>query len=296
VKLGKHKISLMECLFTRLEVVVTMTKNNNSNFTLPPTNSGKSQIVFQPPWYYGVTYIGAHVKFTKESAEKVIPRFLSTDGEGWVYIAEFISTSEDNWDYMYQDPDLVQYMEGAIGLKVNFEGKNYLYFPFMWVDKDWALVRGWLDGYPKKIAKIAMTKLHHLLPKYNKPERGLKMGGYAVRGGGVMFRMQVELEERTESLPLKNFGPFLNIRRFPSRGEGEVDLYEIVSRVRDETKYGEIWKGKGNVELGGYVNDEVNLLEIERTIGGYHYTLYFKVTTTQLISKKIEEQSLLNLK
>ena len=57
-------------------------------------------------------------------------------------------------------------------------------------------------------AKIAMTKLHHLLPKYNKPERGLKMGGYAVRGGGVMFRMQVELEERTESLPLKNFGPF----------------------------------------------------------------------------------------
>jgi len=208
---------------------------------------------------------------------------------------------------MYQDPDLVQYMEGAIGLKVNFEGKNYLYFPFMWVDKDWALVRGWLDGHPKKIAKIAMTKLHHLLPKYNKPERGLKMGGYAVRGGGVMFRMQVELEERTESLPLKNFGPFLNIRtavirfhldyravpkgeshnccirRFPSRGEDEVDLYEIVSRVRDETKYGEIWKGKANVELGGYVNDEVNLLEIERTIGGYHYTLYFKVTTTQLL-------------
>jgi len=50
------------------------------------------------------------------------------------------------------------------------------------------------------------------------------------------------------------------------------------------------------VELGGYVNDEVNLLEIERTIGGYHYTLYFKVTTTQLISKKIEEAISLNLK
>ncbi|WP_009989923.1 acetoacetate decarboxylase family protein, partial [Saccharolobus solfataricus] len=67
----------------------------------------------------------------------------------------------------------------------------------------------------------------------------LRLGGYVVRGGGVMFRMQVELEGRTDSLPLKSFGPFLNIRRFPSRGEGEVDLYEIVSRVRDESKYGE---------------------------------------------------------
>ncbi|WP_338602697.1 acetoacetate decarboxylase family protein [Sulfolobus tengchongensis] len=265
-----------------------MSLNNfNNEFSLPPTKSGRSQIVFPPPWYYGVTYISAHIKFTRDSAEKLLPNFLTTDGEGWVYIAEFISTSESNWDYMYQDPDLVQYMEGAIGLKVNFEGKNYLYFPFMWVDKDWALVRGWLDGYPKKIAKIAMTKLHPLLPKYNKPEPGLKMGGYVVRGGGVMFRLQIELKEKVDSIPLRNFGPFLNIRRFASRGEDEEDLYEIVSRVRDESVLGEIWRGKANVEIGGYVNDEIDLLKIENVLGGYYYTTYFKVTKTQLLSKSI---------
>lgn len=143
---------------------------------------------FPSTWYYGVTYIASHVKL--EGADNVIPSFMKTDGEGWVYIAEFISTAEANWDYMYQEPDLVQYMEGAIGLKVEYKGKNYLYFPFMWVDKDWALVRGWLDGYPKKIANIRMTRLHPLLPKYNKPEPGLKMGGYVTRGGGVMVRLR----------------------------------------------------------------------------------------------------------
>jgi acetoacetate decarboxylase len=264
-----------------------MLQNSNNEFTLPPTKSGKSQIVFPPPWHYGVTYIAAHVKFTKESANNVLPNFLTTDGEGWVYIAEFISMSDSSWDYMYQDPDLVQYMEGAIGLKVNFEGKNYLYFPFMWVDKDWALVRGWLDGYPKKIAKIAMTKFHPLLPKYNKPEAGLKLGGYVVRGGGIMFRLQVELEDKTDSIPVRNFGPFLNIRRFASRGDEEEDLYEIVSRVRDESILGEIWKGKANLELGGYVNDEVDLLKIEKIVAGYYYTMYFKVTKTQLLSKRV---------
>lgn len=255
-----------------------------NDFTLPPTKSGKSQIVFEPPWHYGVTYIAAHVKFTEDSANQVLPDFLKTDGEGWVYIAEFVSPSDNNWDYMYQDPDLVQYMEGAIGLKVEFEGKNYLYYPFMWVDKDWALVRGWIDGYPKKLAKIVMTRLHPLLPKYNRPEPGLKLGGYVVRGGGVMFRIQVELKEKTESVP--RLGQFLNIRRFPSRGNNEEDLYEIVSRVRDESVLGEVWRGEAVVELGGYVNDEVNVLKLEKVLRGYYYTLYFRVTRTSLIAKR----------
>jgi acetoacetate decarboxylase len=255
------------------------------SYTLPITKSGKSSIVPPPPWYYGVTYIAAHVKFEKDSTERVLPEFLKSDGEGWIYIAEFISTSESTWDYMYQDPDLTQYMEGAIGLKVNYQGANYFYFPFMWVDKDWALVRGWIDGYPKKIAKIVMTKLHPLLPKYNKPQNGLKLGGYVVRGGGVLIRLQVELQDKTDYLPTKNFGPFLNIRRFPERGDGEDDVYEIVSRIRDESVLGEIWKGKAYVELGGYVNDEVDLLKIEEVKGGYYYTLYFKVVYTKLLNK-----------
>lgn len=257
----------------------------DKEFSLPVTREGLSQIVFPPPWYYGVTYISAHVKFNKESAESLLPSFLSTDGEGWIYIAEFISTSESNWDYMYLDPDLVQYMEGAIGLKVTYKGKNYLYYPFMWVDKDWALVRGWLDGFPKKLAKIVMTRLHPLLPKYNKPEKGLKMGGYVVRGGGVMFRLRVEIHDKAESVPVRNFGPFLNIRRYSTRGEGEEDVYEIVSRIRDESTLGDIWKGSAEVELGGYVNDEVDKLKVEEVIAGYYFTQYFKVTQTQLLDR-----------
>lgn len=254
-----------------------------NDFTLPITKSGKSQIVFPPPWHYGVTYIAAHVKF--ENPEEILPSFLKSDGEGWFYVAEFISTSEHNWDYMYRDPDLVQYMEGAIGIKVFFEGKNYLYFPFMWVDKDWALVRGWIDGYPKKLAKISMTKLHPLLPKYNKAEAGLKIGGYVVRGGGVLFRLHIELKERADSVPLKDFGPVLNIRRYPARGDNEFDVYEIVSRIRDVTNYGEIWKGDAMVEVQGYVNDELSSLKIGKIYGGYYYTQYFRVTKTQLIKR-----------
>ncbi|QKQ99009.1 acetoacetate decarboxylase family protein [Metallosphaera tengchongensis] len=261
------------------------------DFTLPLTKTGKSQTVFPPPWYYGVTYIAAHVKLA--GVGNLIPEFFRADGEGWVYIAEFISTSEHNWDFMYKEPDLVQYMEAAIGLKVEYEGRNYLYFPFMWVDKDWALVRGWLDGYPKKLANIRMTRLHPLLPKYNKVEPGLRLGGYATRGGGVMVRMEVQLKEKTDSLPLKDFGPLINIRRYPTRGDGEKDVYEVVSRQRDESKYGEIWKGDAKVTLEGYVNDELENVSVQQVYGGYYYPLYFRVSKTILLKRveKVQVQS-----
>ncbi|BCS93584.1 acetoacetate decarboxylase family protein [Metallosphaera javensis (ex Sakai et al. 2022)] len=255
------------------------------SFTLPITRTGNSSIVPPPPYYYGVTYIASHVKFECKKASKILPEYLTTDGEGWIYVAEFISVMGEKWENMYMDPDLTQYMEGAIGLKVNFEGKNYLYYPFMWVDKDWALVRGWLDGYPKKLAKISMTKLHPLLPKYDSPKSGIKLGGYVVRGGGVMFRLRVELAEKAEKIPVSDFGPFLNIRRFPSRGDGEEEVYELVSRVKEDSKLENVWKGNAEVELGGYINDEVNLLEIEKIYSGYHFLQYFKVNKTVLLKK-----------
>ncbi|AWR96941.1 acetoacetate decarboxylase [Acidianus sulfidivorans JP7] len=265
-----------------------------NDFTLPLTKSGRSQLVYPPPWHYAVTYISAHVKFDKDSTKELLPSFLTSDGEGWIYIADFISTSDYNWDFMYLDPDLVQYMEGAIGLKVQFEGKNYLYFPFMWVDKDWALVRGLLDGYPKKFAKISMTKFHSLLPKYSKPEKDSIIGGYVVRYGGVIFRLQLQLKEKTELLPIRDFGPVLNIRKFPSRGEGEDEIYEVTSRIRDQSDYGEIWKGDAKIELGGYVNDEVNVLNIEEVRNGYFYTAYFRVSETRLLKKLVLRKERIN--
>ncbi|MCY0860663.1 MAG: acetoacetate decarboxylase family protein [Sulfolobaceae archaeon] len=259
------------------------------SFTPPLTRSGNSNIVPPPPWHYGVTYLSAHVRFT--NAEEIIPEYLKTDGEGWIYVAEFISPAESKWEYMYEDPDLTQYMEGAIGLKVEFEGKSYLHYAFMWVDKDWALVRGWLDGFPKKIAKISMTKLHPLLPNYEKPKSGLIMGGYVTRGSEVLLKLKVILEEKPTNtkLPIADFGPLLQIRRFPSRGDDELDVHEVVTRVRDESKLGEVWKGNAEIVLRGGPNDELDKLNIKEVYGGYYYTQYFRVSKTVLLKRIVEK-------
>jgi len=44
---------------------------------LPITKGGKSQIVYPPPWHYGVTYIAAHVKFTEDSVKELFAKRIN---------------------------------------------------------------------------------------------------------------------------------------------------------------------------------------------------------------------------
>ena len=38
------------------------------------------------------------------------------------------------------------------------DGEEVTTCPYIWVDKDFALVRGWIQGFPKKLGQIDMTR------------------------------------------------------------------------------------------------------------------------------------------
>jgi acetoacetate decarboxylase len=258
-------------------------------YTHPFSKSGNSQIVPPPPYYYGVEYLAAHVFFNKEKLKEILPSFLDTDGEGWIYVADFVTISNDKWNLMYEDPSFTQYKEAAIGLKIYFEGKNYLYFPFMWVDKDWALVRGWVNGYPKKIGTVYLTKLSKLLPDYNSRRENLILGGYLLRDS-KLIDLKVTLRRKVTEIPLSKFGKTLTIRYFPKTGENEQEVSELVTVEKVDSKIDDIWEGDAEVQIKGGINDELQYFEIEKVMAGYSYDYYFKTVGTKLV-KVIENNS-----
>jgi hypothetical protein len=252
-------------------------------YTLPYTSTGRSAIVPPPPYIYAVDYVAVHVKIDTASSAGLLPpgcKFSSDDA--WLYVSEFISYKEGSEDLIAEDPELVTYREGAVALNIELEGKKYLYFPFMWVDKDWALIRGYINGYPKKIAKIEIGKFHPLLPNYDAPRPGMKIGGYVVRGSSLLMKIKVILRERGDKLPVSNFGPTLTIRRFPSTGEGELDVLEYVVVEKGENKTADIWRGDAELVLNSGVNDELNLLHVVKVLDGYFYRSFFKILGTRL--------------
>ena len=38
------------------------------------------------------------------------------------------------------------------------DGEHVTTCPYIWVDRDFALVRGWIQGFPKKLGSVWMTR------------------------------------------------------------------------------------------------------------------------------------------
>jgi len=254
-------------------------------YTHPITESGRSSIVPEGPYHYGVEYLAVHLKINQEKAQKLLPRFLKASDEAWVYVADFVTVHGKNVDWIYRMPDMTQYKEAAVAIKVFYGGKAYSYFPFMWVDKDWALIRGWLNGYPKKIAEIVMSRINPLNPALEEISRGSKLGGYCSRLGRRLLTILVELEEEVREIPLRGFGPTLTYRHFPTTYEGQQGVSEVLEIIRSNYRLGKAWKGRGEVEIGYGDNDEVELVEPLSVLGGYYYIAGYTIEGGKVIGR-----------
>ena len=58
------------------------------------------------------------------------------------------------------DPVRAQYPECFAVVRCTFEGRVYSRCVFIWVDADFALARGLVQGYPKKLGSIHQTRPH----------------------------------------------------------------------------------------------------------------------------------------
>ena len=56
------------------------------------------------------------------------------------------------------EPGRGQYKEFFIVVNALLDGEPVTTCPYIWVDKDFALVRGWIQGFPKKLGQIEMTR------------------------------------------------------------------------------------------------------------------------------------------
>ncbi|WP_338603110.1 acetoacetate decarboxylase family protein [Sulfolobus tengchongensis] len=254
----------------------------------PFSSTDRSSVVLGKESYYGGNFIVAHVKLDKETLKNVVPKIFETDGEALFSVREFVTVMGNRTDLLYEEPMLTQYNESAVGVKVYYEGGIYQYYPFMWVDKDFAVIRGWLNGFPKKIANIQLTRFHPLLPQISEPKAGVVVGGYVARGSSLLFKIKVTLKEKIEKPP--TFGPTLLIRDYPAEGEGETNVLELVRLDLQDLKVTDVWKGDVEIEIGKGINDEVDSFKIIEKLGGYYYKIGFRIPGTKLIKKLSESE------
>src|SRR6266481_1232925 len=130
-------------------------------FNYPLTPKGKSTLNPPPPWYYSSDFLDIEFWAQPAAVASLLPNGLEPDPaanghcNALFYDWQFSGANDE-----YLDPARYQYREFFILLDALFEGKPVSYCPYIFVDNDAALARGWTQGYPKRLGQVFQTRYY----------------------------------------------------------------------------------------------------------------------------------------
>jgi hypothetical protein len=125
------------------------------------------------------------------------------------------------------------------------------YVPHSWVTNDVSLHRGILQGFPKRLGRVALTRFRTLQPRAGGRRAGARLGATLQAPEGLHLHAMHECAER-DSSAIGVTLPFLLLRSFPSLpGTAGPTVEEIVSPVITDASEEEVWSGPASIVARG---------------------------------------------
>ncbi len=127
------------------------------SYTAPFTASGRAALVPPPPWHYAGWLFNVAIRFDPGAGGELVPAALGrVTGKGCVHFADWQATTDGS---ELLDPVYSQYRETIVIVEIERpDGALFNFCPFIWVDQDISLMRGLLQGWPKKLGTTHMTR------------------------------------------------------------------------------------------------------------------------------------------
>ena len=128
-------------------------------FTVPKSPFGQAALTPPPPWHYAGDAVGVEFWTDPDATAATLPNGLSPDpssnGRAVLMFLDWQFTAQDD---EYLDPARYQYREALILVDAMYRDVPVMWCPYIFVDNDAALARGWTQGFPKKMGGISQTR------------------------------------------------------------------------------------------------------------------------------------------
>ena len=242
-------------------------------FLAPKTPTGKSAIIPEMPWHYSGTLLTVEYLTDPANVRAILPPELELADEepGAVALiwADWQSCSDDFEELL--DPDRSQYMETFVVVRCKYEGVTYSRCVAIWVTKDFAMARGWFQGYPKKLGSMHATRVYNRGKATPRLEAGAMFGASLSAYDHRLASAKVTLREPVESNGFVNGHRMLHSRWVPSITPGAgLSLNQLIEMGGVDLDLGQAWGGDAELTLGDSQWDELgSILPVEKILGGY---------------------------
>jgi acetoacetate decarboxylase len=241
-------------------------------FFYPRSATGRSSLIPPPPWHYSGDLLTIEYRTDPKNVAALLPAPLTPADEdpGAVALiwADWQSCGDSKEELL--DPIRAQYKEAFAVVRCKFDGRTYSRCVYIWVDKDFALLRGIHQGYPKKLGSIHMTRPHPFGPA-PRLAAGAVFGATLAAADRRIADAVITLRGEVEKNGFVNGHPMVHHRWLPAidgRGDAHAELIES-SGAKFEG--GKPWIADvESFRLYDVPTEELAGLEVKEIIGGYY--------------------------
>jgi acetoacetate decarboxylase len=239
---------------------------------LPPRSpEGRASVVPAPPWRYTGDVLTLEYRAAAGTVARWLPPGVDPAADEpdavAVIFADWQSCSETGEELL--DPVRSQYKEAFVVVRCRHGGDTYSRCILIWVDKDFALARGWFQGYPKKLGSIWLTRPVTVGTAGPRLEPGGRFGASLAANDRRLITATFEIEREADAGGFVNALPMLHSRWMPAIDGGGDALDELVVLRSRDVELGPVFMGSFELALCDAPGEELTSLAPVAPIAGY---------------------------
>ncbi len=249
-------------------------------FMGPFSHDGQASIAPNPPWHYAADFITVECWVEPSAIEALLPPGLSLhlDERGLMTVSfvDWQACTDAGGELL--DPIRAQYRECIVLASVQYEGQLMQYCPYIVVDQDTSLARGWALGYPKKMGSVWITRSMGM-PSIASPrlEAGACFAGTVAVKDRRLAEGHITLSGPADNTAV-TFGsrPIVALRHFPSMFEGQHEqpaVFELVRLQAENVQAGPVWTGDAALRIFDSPTEPLAALQPVKIGRGWRYSI-----------------------
>ena len=257
-------------------------------FSVPITPQGKSALATMPPWHYSSDCLAVEFWADQKAIAALLPPGLTVDEKSsgraffWFLDWQFTASNDE-----LTDPARYQYREAFVLVEAVFEGVPVNYCPYIFVDNDAAIARGWAQGFPKKLATVYQTRSFSAPSPAAAPlAKGSRFGASVSAHGERLATARIQLEESVAD-PATVFNRPTTMRRyFPQLAAGLQDkppVDELTMSLTDNLAIVDVWTGSAELTIPEVNGEDMHLIAPVRVGRGYRLGMAYSVTDLRIL-------------
>lgn len=258
-------------------------------FTAPRSPWGIAALVPSPPWHFAGDVLAVEFWNDPEVSVHMLPAGVELDercrGRSVALFTDYQFTAQND---EHLDPARYQCRGFSVLLDAMWRGSPIAWCPYCYVDNDAALMRGWIQGYPRKFGTVHLSRAFVASSIASAPlVHDGRFSASMSAHGRLLVQARITLREKAERLAGFLDRRIVGRRYFPRLSAGMHDkpaVDQLVRSVSHHPLVTDIWTGKADLHFPEAYGEELEMLGPLKVGRGYRFSFSYSVTDIEILA------------